>query len=68
MRVELQHEKGRPVPGYTAKEATFICGNSVRMAVSWGERQEVSELSGKPTKIRFVIRDYKLYAFQFASG
>ena len=68
VRVELQDEKGRPVPGYTAKEATFICGNSVRMPVSWGERQEVSELPGKPTKIRFVMRDCKLYAFQFASG
>ena len=65
--VELQHENGQPVQGYSEKEATFICGNSVRMPVCWGNRQDVSQLSGKPIKIRFVMRDCKLYAFQFIS-
>ena len=65
--VELQHDNGQPVPGYTEQEATFICGNSVRMPVCWGERQDVSELAGKPIKIRFKMRDCKLYAFQFMS-
>jgi hypothetical protein len=65
--VELQHDNGQPVPGYTEQDATFICGNSVRMPVCWGERQDVSELAGKPIKIRFVMRDCKLYAFQFMS-
>ena len=66
--VELQDENGRPVRGYTEKEAAFTCGNSVRMPVCWGERRDVSELSGKATKIRFVMRDCKLYAFQFVSA
>ena len=65
--VELQHDNGQPVQGFTANEASFICGNSVRMPVRWGERQDVSELAGKPIKIRFVMRDCKLYAFQFIS-
>ena len=43
-------------------------GNSVRIPVSWGKRRDVSELAGKPTKIRFAMRDCKLYAFQFVSA
>jgi len=66
--VELQEENGQPIKGYTETEATFLCGNSVAMPVTWGKRQDVSELSGKPIKIRFVMRDCKLYAFQFVSA
>ena len=66
--VELRGQDGRPVKGYTEKEASFICGNSVRMPVCWGEKQDVSELSGKPIRIRFVMRDCKLYAFQFTAA
>ena len=66
--VELQDENGRPLDSYTIKEAAFICGNSVRIPVSWGKRRDVSELAGKPTKIRFAMRDCKLYAFQFTKS
>ena len=63
--VELQDAYGRPVGGYAEKDASFVCGNSVRMPVCWGKNRDVSELAGKPTRIRFVMRDCKLYAFQF---
>jgi len=65
VRVELLDEKGRPIQGYTKSEATPLCGNSVQMPVSWGRIRDVSALAGKPIKIRFVMRDCKLYAFQF---
>ena len=65
--VELQEAAGRPIAGYTEKEAAFVCGNSVRMPVCWGKRRDVSELAGKPIRVRFAMRDCKLYAFQFTS-
>ena len=37
VRVELQDADGRPVSGYTERDASYICGNSVRMPVRWGE-------------------------------
>ncbi len=64
--VELQDAYGRPISGFTESDASFLCGNSVRMPVSWGEQQNVSSLSGRPIKIRFVMRDCKLYAFRFS--
>jgi len=63
--VELLDENNQPIKGYTQAEATPLCGNSVRMPVTWGENRDVSRLAGKPVKIRFVMRDCKLYAFQF---
>ena len=68
VRVELQDADGRPVSGYTERDASYICGNSVRMPVRWGKSWDVSSLSGKPIRIRFVMRDCKLYAFQFVDS
>ena len=65
VRVELQDAYGRPISGFAEADASYICGNSVRMPVRWGKIQDVSALSGKPVRIRFVMRDCKLYAFQF---
>ncbi len=67
VRVELQDAHRNPLEGYTENDASFVCGNSVRMPVCWGNSRDVSELAGKPIRIRFVLRDCKLYAFQFTS-
>ncbi|MBW8039913.1 MAG: glycoside hydrolase family 32 protein [Planctomycetes bacterium] len=64
--VELLDENDRPIEGFTRADATPLCGNSVRMPVSWGQNQDVSKLAGRPIKMRLVMRDCKLYAFQFA--
>ena len=68
VRVELQDGEGRPIGGYTEEDASWICGNSVRMPVRWGKSGDVSSLSGRPIRIRFVMRDCKLYAFQFVDS
>jgi hypothetical protein len=63
--VELLDEHGQPIKGYSRTEAKAICGNSVRMPVRWNEKQDVSELAGKTVKLHFIMRDCKIYAFQF---
>ncbi|MDE2743000.1 MAG: hypothetical protein OXI58_15510, partial [Gemmatimonadota bacterium] len=68
VRVELQDAEGRPLSGYTEEDASYICGNSVRMPVSWGKSGDVGSLAGEPIRIRFVMRDCKLYAFQFVDS
>jgi len=65
VRVELLDQDGKPIEQFTAAEATQLNGNSVRMPVSWGENRDVSKLAGTPVKIRFIMRDCKLYAFRF---
>ncbi|MBN2291874.1 MAG: hypothetical protein JXM70_05580 [Pirellulales bacterium] len=65
VRVELLDKVGKPVDGFTAAEATPLVGNSVRMPVTWGDESNISKLAGIPVRIRFIMRDCKLYAFQF---
>ena len=65
--VELLNHEGQPIEGYTRADAIPLCGNSVRMPVSWGENSDLSMLANKPIKIRFLMKDCKLYAFQFIS-
>ena len=63
--VQLLDDNDRPIPGFSKDDATPVNGNAVRMSVRWGDRAEVSRLTGRPVRIRFHVRDCKLYAFQF---
>jgi len=65
IRVELLDANDKPIKGYMLDDATALYGNSVRLPVTWGQNDSVAALAGKPIKIRFLMRDCKLYAFQF---
>ena len=69
VRAELQDENGRPLEGFSAADSIPVSGNSVRLAAAWnsagGQRTDVSGLAGRPVKIRFLMRDCRLYAYQF---
>ena len=64
VRVELLTEDGRPIPGYSGVDSTWQIGNSVRLPVSW-PGGDLRPLAGQPVRLRFIMRDAKLYAFQF---
>jgi len=64
MQVELLRD-GEPIAGYSAAEADVIRGNFIDRTVTWNGSSDVSALAGSPIQLRFVMRDTKLYAFQF---
>jgi hypothetical protein len=65
-RVEIQDEIGIPVPGFALTEADIIhTANTINRVVSWQGRTDVSALAGRTVRLRFVMRDTDLYAFQF---
>ena len=68
LRLEILDGNGKPVPGYTREEADEINGNYIRVLASWRRSSELGPLAGKPVKLRFVMRDTKLYSFQFLSA
>ena len=68
VQVELLDENNRPITGYTRKEATRLFDNSVNLTVTWGDNDSVAAMAGKPIKLRFLMRDCKLYAFQFVEN
>jgi hypothetical protein len=63
--VELLDEKDQPIEGYSKSDAVSVNGNSVRGPVRWNTGDDVSRLAGQSLRIRFHMRDCKLYAFQF---
>mgnify|MGYP000672151490 CR=1 FL=1 len=66
VRVELQDADGRPISGFTAEGCDPINGDYIRKVVTWRGREDLSALRGRPVRLRFVMRDAKLFSFQFA--
>ena len=56
---------GAPIEGFTESDADELNGNSLRMPVSWRGKRDVGMTAGGVVRLRFVMRDAKLYAFQF---
>ncbi len=63
--VEIQDETGKAIVGFTVKDADEMNGNYIRKVSTWNGSSDVSSLVGKPVRLRFVMRDTELYAFQF---
>jgi hypothetical protein len=65
VRVELLDESGESIPEFSGENAPWLIGNSVRFPVHWRGKPELSRWADKPIRLRFSLRDAKLYAFQF---
>ena len=68
VQVELQDAEGQALEGFDLSQADEINGNYIRVTASWRGRTDVGSLAGRPVRLRFVMRDAKLYSFQFLSG
>ncbi|MCI0624680.1 MAG: hypothetical protein L0387_24050 [Acidobacteria bacterium] len=65
LQVELQDEKGAPLPGFRLAECPEIFGDKIEGIIRWKQKEDVSSLSGKPVRLRVHLRDARLYAFRF---
>jgi hypothetical protein len=66
LQVEILDEENKPIPGYTLEDCDQIyTANEINEAVQWNGKSSVGALAGKPIRLRFVMRDADLYAFQF---
>ncbi len=63
VRVELQDAEGKPRP-YSSANAV-LSGDSLRKTVTWGEQPDLSPLVGQSVRIRFILKDAKLFSFRF---
>jgi len=65
VRVEVLDAQGRVHPGFGLAEADRVDGDSVAHRVTWRGRTDLGALGRAPIRLRFVMRDARLYAFQF---
>jgi hypothetical protein len=64
-KVEIQEPSGRPIAGFTESDADEINGNYIRVLASWNGSTDAGSLAGQPVRLRFLMRDAKLYSLQF---
>ena len=65
VRVELQDEAGRPLPGFSLEDCPPLFGDSVERPVSWRSGTDVGALAGQAIRLRIVLQDVDVYAYQF---
>ncbi|MDR3674581.1 MAG: hypothetical protein P4N24_03765 [Acidobacteriota bacterium] len=65
VRVELQDESAKPLAGFSADDCDPINGNFIQKVVSWRGHTGMQAWAGRPVRLRFVMRDAKLYSFKF---
>ena len=65
VQVEIQSEDGRPLPGFTLADCEETYGDTVERPITWKKGTDVSSLAGTAVRLRFVLKDADLYAFQF---
>lgn len=65
IRMEIQDEDGRPIPGFTLEEIPEIFGDAIEYPVPFRQGSRLTDLAGRPVRLRFVLRDADLYAIRF---
>lgn len=65
IKVELLDTNGKPFAGYALEDCEPVFGDTIERTVHWKNGADVSQLAGKPVRIRFVLEDADLYSFKF---
>ncbi|MCA9117396.1 MAG: hypothetical protein KDA79_20140, partial [Planctomycetaceae bacterium] len=65
IRCELLDADGQPIPGHTLADCDDIYGDELDRVVTWQGESDLSDLAGKPVRLRFVLRDADLYSLRF---
>jgi len=65
LQVEMLDEQGGPIEGFAQADCDVINGNYVGIPVTWTGSPDVRRLAGRAVRLRFVMRDARLYSFQF---
>ncbi len=68
IRVEIQQPDGTPCEGFALADCEELFGDSLDRIATWQGRSDVGSLRGEPVRLRFVLKDADLYAFQFKSN
>ena len=63
--MEIQDEKGKPIPGFSLDQCPEIIGDEISRIVSWEAGSDVGGLAGRPVRLRFVMKDADLYSLRF---
>jgi hypothetical protein len=63
LRVEVQDEQGKPIPGYHEADCIPVTSDGVRETVGWRDTVSLTKLRGRSVKLRFMLRNARLYSY-----
>ena len=66
-RVEICNESAAPIPGFSFDGCADITANAVNHVVRWTGNPALKAIEGKEIRLRFQMKNAKLFAFQFGS-
>ena len=65
VKVGLQDELGRPVPGLSLNDCPEIYGDEIERVVRWNGDGDLGDWSGKTVRLVFEMKDADLYSIRF---
>ena len=65
IRVGIESEDGQPIEGFSLKDCPEMIGDRLDHRVRWKQGTDLGALTGKPIRLRFLMRDCDLYSLQF---
>src|SRR5204863_6734790 len=65
IHIEIQDVAGKPLNGFSLNDSRELIGNEIERHASWKGGDDVSAMSGKPIRLRFILKDADLYAIKF---
>jgi hypothetical protein len=66
VRVEIQDLAGKPFRDFGVNDSYDLYGDDVARLAKWHGSADVSELAGRPVRLRFVMKDADLYSMKFS--
>jgi hypothetical protein len=63
LRAEILDKDGNVIPSYTIQNCKPVKVDSTIYQIEWNDDKDLSGFAGSPVKIRFSLKNAKLYAF-----
>jgi hypothetical protein len=65
VRVEVQREDGKALPGFALADCPEIYGDQIERPVTWKGGADLGALQGQYVRLRFVMKDADVYSLRF---
>jgi len=63
LRAEVLDEAGKVIEPYSAANCMAVNGDKTKLAVTWNGAADISPISGRKVRFRFLLNDGALYSF-----
>ena len=65
VQVAIHDIDDKPIEGFGINDCSPVFGDALERTVTWKGGSDVSQLAGRPVRLRFVLKDADLYSLRF---